>query len=73
MINVLRLILFQKESYFNYLKKRQLISTLVLLAIKRTKNSWFCSGLSQNIWTEKTRKEVLDPAEDFVGTLGGGS
>ena len=39
MINVLRLILFQKESYFNYLKKRQLILTLVLLATKRTKNS----------------------------------
>ena len=35
--NVLRLILFQKEFYFNYLKKRQSILTLVLLAIKRRK------------------------------------
>ena len=35
--NVLQLILFQKEFYFNYLKKRQSILTLVLLAIKRRK------------------------------------
>ena len=35
--NVLRLILFQKEFYFNYLKKRQSILTLILLAIKRRK------------------------------------
>ena len=27
----------------------------------------------KNFERKKTRKEVLDPAEDFVGTLGGGS
>ena len=27
----------------------------------------------ENFERKKTRKEVLDPAEDFVGTLDGGS
>ena len=35
--NVLQLILFQKEFYFNYLKKRQSILMLISLAIKRRK------------------------------------
>ena len=37
--NVLRLILFQKEFNFNYLKKRQSILTLILSAIKRRKKT----------------------------------
>ena len=52
--NVLRLILFQKEFYFNYLKKRQSILTLVLLAIKRRKKLNFAMDY-QKIF-EKNKK-----------------
>ena len=52
--NVLRLILFQKEFYFNYLKKRQSILTLVLLTIKRRKKLNFAMDY-QKIF-EKNKK-----------------
>ena len=71
--NVLRLILFQKEFSLNYLKKRQSVLTLILSAIKRIKKLLILQWIIRIILNEKNKKEVLDPAEDFVGTLGGGS
>ena len=72
--NVLQLILFQKEFYFNYLKKRQSILMLISLAIKRKKkNPDFALDYQKTFEQKKTRKEVLDPTEDFVGTLRGGA
>ena len=62
--NVLRLILFQKEFYFNHLTKRQSILTLMLLAIKRRKKLLILQWIIRKILNEKkTRKEVLDLAK----------
>ena len=68
--NVLRLILFQKEFYCNYLTKRQSILTLMLLAIKRRKNSWFCNGLSEKFWTKKNKKRSIRSCRRFCRNTG---
>ena len=51
--NVLRLILFQKEFYFNHLTKRQSILTLMLLAIKRRKKLLIMQWIIRKILNEK--------------------
>ena len=53
--NVLRLILFQKQFYFNYLKKIQSILTLILLAIKRGKKLLILQWIIRKILNKKKR------------------
>ena len=55
--NVLRLILFQKEFYFNYLTKRQSILTLMLLAIKRRKKLLILQWIIRKILNEKKQEK----------------
>ena len=57
--NVLRLILFQKEFYFNYLKKRQSILTLILLAIKQRKKLLILQCIIRKILNEKNKKRTI--------------
>ena len=70
MINVLRLILSQKESYFNYLKKRQLILTLVLLAIKRTKKLMILQWIIKKYLNGKNKKRSIRSRWRFCRNTG---
>ena len=55
--NVLRLILFQKEFYFNHLTERQSILTLMLLAIKRRKKLLIMQWIIRKILNEKKQEK----------------
>ena len=57
--NVFRLVLFQKECYFNYLKKRQSILTFILLAIKRREKLLILEWIIRNILNEKNKKRSI--------------
>ena len=57
--NVLRLILFQKEFYFNYLKKRQSTVTLILPAIKLRKKLLVLEWIIRIILNEKNKKRSI--------------
>ena len=68
--NVLRLILFQKEFYFNYLKKRQSILTLILLAIKRRKKLLILQWIIRKILNEKKQEKKYQILLRFCSNTG---
>ena len=68
--NVLWLILFQKEFYFNYLKKRQSILTLILLAIKRRKKLLILQCIIRKILNEKNKKRSIRSCRRFCRNTG---
>ena len=55
--NVLQLILFQKEFYFNYLKKRQSILMLISLAIKRRKKILILHWIIRKLLNKKKQEK----------------
>ena len=68
--NVLRLILFQKEFYFNYLKKRQSILTLILSVIKRRKKLLSLQGIIKIILNETNKKRSIRSCRRFSRNTG---
>ena len=68
--NVLRLILFQKEFYFNYLKKRQSILMLTLSKIKRRKKLLILQWIIRIILNAKNKKMIIRSCQRFCRSTG---
>ena len=68
--NVVRLILLQKEFYFNYLKKRQSVLMLILSAIKRRKKLLILLGIVKIILNERNKKRGIRSCRRFCRNTG---
>ena len=68
--NVVRLILLQKEFYFNYLKKRQSVLMLILSAIKRRKKLLILLGIVKIILNERNKKRSIRSCRRFCRNTG---
>ena len=68
--NALWLILFQKEFYFNSLKKRQSILSLILLTIKQRKKLLILQWIIRKILNEKSKKRSIRSCWRFCRNTG---
>ena len=62
--------MFQKEFYYNYLKKRQSILTLISLAIKRRKKLLILQWIIRKILKEKNKKRSIRSCRRFCRNTG---